>query len=116
MKKLLSVVIISGMFIGCGQVAYKKYGVGLAGTYDSKVGYSDFEIGKNKYKVTYTGGSYEDQNKVTKFAYKRAKELCVEKGFTTYKVSNTESSSTEATGSFSDSQSKKVYMLDVTCE
>ena len=123
MSKLLVVMLVflTFYFTGCGQIAYKKYG---DGTYGSKVGYSDFEIGKNKYKVTYTGGVNEDRNRIIKFAYKRAKELCEEKGFKGYKVSNTESTANDAGStithgkyqSFNDTKSQKVYMLDVTCE
>ena len=121
MKKIILSGVVIALLTGCTQIAYKKYGTG---GYASKVGYADFEIGKNKYKVSYTGGVYEDRNKVVKFAYRRAKELCKEKGFNDYDISNSESSSNK-TGStttygkfqnFTDNKSQKVYMLDVTCK
>lgn len=124
MKKILKAGIAAAIILGlsgCGQIPYKKYGVG---TYGSKVGYSDFEIGKNKYKVSYTGGVDDDRNKVVEFTYKRAKELCIEKGFKDFEISNTESTSNKTSSttthgyyqSYNDNKSQKVYMLDVICK
>jgi len=113
MKKILLLVLAIVLLGGCTQTAYKQYG----NKYPSKVGYSDFQIGKNKYKVTYTGGVYDDGNKVVEFAYRRAKELCKEKGFSDYEIANTESASNKVNYvNARNNKSQKVYMLDVTCK
>jgi len=121
----LSLITITLFLIGCGgyQVPYKKYGDDTV-AFASKVGYSDFEIGKNKHKVTYTGGVYDSQQKVTKFAYQRAKDLCTEKGFTDYEITNTTinnkpTSSDSYGGNLYKAQDVKgqtIYSLDVECK
>ena len=123
MKKILlgsSILLIAIGFNGCA-MAYKKYGEGVA----HKVGYSDFEIGKNKYKVSYAGSVSDEPQKVMEFAYKRAKDLCKEKGFDKYNITNTDmnnkitSSTTTSYGkyqpTFTDTNSKNIYSLDVEC-
>jgi len=99
MKKIILLLSVIGMlvFSGCGavDVPYKKYGD--APSWAEAVGYSDFEIGKNKYKVTYTGGVYDSAQKVMEFTYKRAKELCVTKGFNDYEFTNTTTDIKETT-------------------
>ena len=117
-----SLVILLAIGInGCAEVEYKKYG---EGGYASKVGYSDFKIGKNKYKVTYIGGVYDSPTKVMEFTYRRAKEICHEKGFSSYEISNTDtlnkstSSSSQQFGAmqFKDSKNQTMHSLDVQCK
>jgi hypothetical protein len=125
MKKLVfgTVILLTILSLsGCGEVQYKKYGEGIT----SRVGYSEFEIGHNKYKVTYTGGVYDNQQQVMKFTYKRAHDLCKEKGFNESDITNTnlnnEVSSTTTqnyglkTQSWTDTKSQKIYSLDVQCK
>lgn len=100
---------------------YKKIGEGFIG---SGVGYSDFEIGNNKFKVSYTGAVNNTADEVMKYTYQRAKELCAEKGFTSYDISNTamnQKASSSATQSFgytqyTDTTSQVIYSLDVDCK
>jgi hypothetical protein len=124
MKTLIysSLVILLAIGItGCAEVKYKKYG---QGGYASKVGYSDFEIGKDKYKITYLGGVHDSPTRVMEFTYHRAKEICQEKGFASYEISNTDtlnkstSSSSQQFGAmqFTDSKSQTMYSLDVQCK
>jgi len=127
MIKLLNALFIMSLIVlsGCGgyEVPYKKYG-DTSVAFASGVGYSDFEIGKNKYKVTYTGGVYDSSQKVTKFAYQRAKELCSEKGFSDYSITNTttdrKNTSSESYGGniykAQDQKSQSIYSLDVECK
>jgi hypothetical protein len=122
-KKVLGIVTILAVLTGCGAggIKYKKYG---GSGWASKVGYSDFNIGSNKYKISYTGGVNDDTNKVMKYAYKRAKDLCLEKGFNEYVASNSDMGS-KATGGmtenfgntqFHDNKSQTIYSLDVECK
>jgi hypothetical protein len=78
-------------------------------------GYSDFEIGKNKYKVMYAGAADNEPSTVVKFAYQRAKELCKEKGFNDFVASNANSASN--THGFNGFTSTKTsYSIDVECK
>ncbi len=126
MKKTLSFSFIGILMIGCvgNDVPYKKYGDSTGIGFASKVGYSDFSIGNNKYKVTYVGGVYDSPQKVMEFTYKRAKELCKEKEFSDYIITNT---STDRASVSSDSfgmtnykiqeqKSQSIYSLDVECK
>ncbi|MBL4730764.1 MAG: hypothetical protein JKY28_05300 [Sulfurimonas sp.] len=122
MKTIITLSAIALLLVlsGCmSPIAYKKYGDGMT----SRVGYSDFEIGKDKYKVSYMGGVHDSHHVVMKNAYRRAKEVCFEKGFENYEATNG-SMSTKDSGStsqyfgnvqFSDSKSQGLYMLDVQC-
>ena len=118
--KLLISIALLVLTSGCmSPIEYKKYGEGMT----FRVGYSDFEIGKNKYKVSYMGGVYDSPDVVMKNAYRRAKELCMEKGFNNYEASNGAMSNKDASSSsqnfgavqFSDSKSQGLYILDVQC-
>lgn len=116
-------IILVGIAViaGCSaDLSYRKQG----DTWARNVGYSDFEIGSNKYKVTYTGGVDNPPSTVMKYAYQRAKELCEEKGFNDYETMNPESSNKQTsvhavpniTGPDFDSKSQTTYSLDVTCK
>lgn len=85
------------------------------------VGYSEFELGPNKYKVSYTGGSGNEPTTVMKFAYQRAHDLCKEKGYDDFVSSNATSSSLTSgggrTGNVSfDVHTQTVYSMDVECK
>lgn len=71
-RSILLTIIVAIFLVGCGAApgtSYRKYGEGAL---TKGIGYSDFEISKNKYKVSYTGGIYSSTNEVMQFAYKRA--------------------------------------------
>ncbi|MDF1882973.1 hypothetical protein JHD49_03390 [Sulfurimonas sp. SAG-AH-194-C21] len=122
-KNILGILTVLAVLTGCGAagIEYKKYG---GSGWASKVGYSDFNIGSNRYKVSYTGSVNDDTNKVMKYTYKRAKELCAEQGFNDYAISNVDmsnkgtSSTTQSFGNqqFSDNKSQSTYSLDVECK
>ena len=123
MKKIICSVVLIFLLIGLSGCAngYKKYGVGTA----HQVGYDEFEIGKNKYKVTYTGSVTNTHQEVMKYTYQRAKELCKEKGFSNYEFYNTDMSNKESSsmttsygkyGTFTDKKSQNIYSLDVECK
>ena len=118
-----AITFIALLVSGCSvNVPYKK--LGDSPGWASGVGFSEFEIGKNKYKVSYTGGVYDSADKVMKFTYKRAKELCLEKGFKEYDITNTGMGSKAAGGmsqsygntQFNDNKSQTIYSLDVKCK
>jgi hypothetical protein len=89
----------------------------LGDSWASSVGYSDFEIGNNKYKVMYTGGVYNSPSKVTQYAYQRAKELCKEKGFNDFTASNTDAINQQShIGVDSSMKSQVTYSLEVECK
>lgn len=49
-------------------------------------GYSDSQIGQNKYLVEFKGNGYTSQVAAREMALKRAKELCQEKGFASFET------------------------------
>jgi hypothetical protein len=53
------------------------------------VGYEDFKIGENRFKVIYNGYVSNSQNDVMRFLHKRAEQLCKEHGFDAQEYSNT---------------------------
>jgi len=72
-------------FTGCASgLKYKKYGDGIP----TQVGYSDFQIKDNQWRVTYTGPRDSNPELAMKFMYKRAKELCLEKGYKDFEVNS----------------------------
>lgn len=88
MKQVL-LITLTFFLIGCGGggssgLGYKKYGVG---TYGSAVGYSDFQINDNQWRITYTGQANTSYEKTVRYMYQRAKEICLENGFKSYEVS-----------------------------
>lgn len=99
-------------------LTYRKAGE----TWASSVGYSDFELGSNKYKVSYSGGVGNDPSTVMRFAYQRAKELCAEKGFNDYAASNTESGNKISSivrsfnGTVDTPHDTFMYSMDVECK
>lgn len=126
MNKIISSVVIIAVslgFIGCVppqvDVPYKQLGdskpYGLTG-----VGYSEFKIGENKYKVTYAGEANDSDQKVMKFTYKRAIELCVYQGFNKYDITNTNGISkgiaTTSVNVETAGLNQYIYTLDVECK
>lgn len=63
---------------------YKQYGVGIP----TKVGYSDFQIKENLWNVSYTGSNGSEPQLAMQYMYKRAKELCQQKGYKDFDVIN----------------------------
>jgi hypothetical protein len=121
MNILKILAIISFTVAGCtADLSYRKLGESWA----SGVGYSDFEIGSNKYKVMYTGGVDNPPSTVMKYAYHRAKDLCAEKGFNDYVATNTESGNRQTSSHAVpniirpdfDTKSQTSYSLDVECK
>ena len=88
MKHLISIAVIAALgmsLAGCTSgLKYKKYGDGIP----YQVGYSDFKIKDNQWKVTYTGPRDSNPELAMKFMYKRAKELCLEKGYKDFEINN----------------------------
>lgn len=71
------ILILAATFVGffsCG-CATGYHASGLGG------GYTDQEVGKNKYLISFRGNGYTSIDTVRTYAFKRAKEVCVEKGF-----------------------------------
>ena len=88
MKNAILIALIL-FLVGCGGgsssgLGYKKYG---DGTYGSAVGYSDFRINDNQWRVTYSGQANTSYEKSVRYMYKRAKDICLENGFKSYEVS-----------------------------
>lgn len=79
---LVSILGLSGCLTS--GLEYKQYGVGMP----TKVGYSDFQIKENQWKVTYTGAMDSNPELAMQYMYKRAKELCIQQGFKDFDVSN----------------------------
>lgn len=80
-------------------------------------GYTDFPLGKDKYRVSYTGALGNSPSTVMKYTYQRAKEICSEQGFNDFISSNATSSAlVSGGGSINRSVSTQtVYSLDVEC-
>jgi len=114
-KSLLVISVMAIFLVGCGAApgtSYRKYD---DGGLTKGIGYSDFEISKNKYKVSYTGGIYSSTNEVMQFTYKRAKELCQENGFQDYSASNANTSMT-STLVFGQQANQVTYAMDIECK
>ena len=88
MKKTLSFSFIGILMIGCvgNDVPYKKYGDSTGIGFASKVGYSDFQIKENQWKVTYTGAMDSNPELAMQYMYKRAKEVCLKNGYKDFDV------------------------------
>lgn len=84
----------------------------------SAVGYSDFEIGKNRYKVMYSGARGNSPSTVMQYAYQRGKDLCKEKGFNDYVASNTESDSqlSEINAAVGYTKTTATYSMEIECK
>ena len=76
------------------------------------VGYESFEISKNVHKVTYNGYVTNNLSDVMRFAYKRAKEICKENGFTAQEYKNSTNSKDTLYGGFQ----RFIYSVDVHCK
>lgn len=117
MKKIV-LLFATTLLIGCASSPYMKEGTSWL---EYNVGYSDFELGENKYKVSYTGSVGDEPTTVMKYTYRRAKELCKEKGFEDYTASNATSSGiTTGGGSVGhtvfSTHTHTVYSMDVECK
>jgi hypothetical protein len=64
-------VLLTVLLSGCA-TSYKPLGWGG--------GYSDSEVGENKYIVRFSGNGYTKAAKAENYAFQRAREVCVEKG------------------------------------
>lgn len=71
-------VIAMCLVLGACSTSYQQKG--MAG------GYTDTEVGENKYLVTFRGNGFTSSSKVDEFAFQRAKELCIEKGFKNFEL------------------------------
>lgn len=80
---LFGIALISTGCVTSG-LEYKQYGNGMP----TKVGYSDFQIKDNQWNVTYTGAMDSNPQLAMQYMYKRAKELCLEKGYKDFDVTN----------------------------
>lgn len=49
-------------------------------------GYKDEHITGNRYSVTFKGNGVTDRSTVTRYAHRRAKEVCVENGYRDYRM------------------------------
>ena len=113
MKKIGLLVTVFTLAGCAADIPYTKLGESWA----SSVGYSDFEIGSNRYKVIYTGGVYNSPSIVTQYAYKRAKELCEEKGFSSYNTLHTDSiNQQDHIGIDRSLKSQVTYSLEIECK
>ena len=117
MKKLIfsvSTIIVFLGFNGCSrthQPNYTKFIYPDKVYYNIGVGYEDFEISKDTYKVTYNGYVTNNLSDVMQYAHKRAKILCKEKGFNAQEYKN----STNQSDMLYGGAKRFIYSVDVHC-
>lgn len=107
MNKLLTGLGCALAFAACAtgdlQDRYKRFGEGPG----SQVGYEDFEVRPGVFYVSYQGGgggwSLEPDSAtlVTQFFHRRAREVCAERGFTDYRVTDQQEGSRGHSGGVS---------------
>lgn len=117
MRKTI-LLLAASLLMGCGPKPYMKE---EPSWWSPGVGYSEFGIGENKYKVSYMGSVGDEPTTVMKYTYRRAKELCLEKGFEDYTASNATSSGLTSGGggignTTFDAHTRTVYSMDVECK
>ena len=83
-RDVIAIVLVVLTLAGCSGLKYKPYGKGMP----YQVGFQDFLIKEGVYKVSYTGPTNSSQQLAMKFMYKRARELCRQKGFKSFEVSS----------------------------
>lgn len=119
-KNIVLMSIVALVILGCAEVGYKKYG---DGGYGSAVGYSDFEISHNHYRVSYIGTPYDSQALVMEYAYRRGKDICKALTYNEYRFYDGEgswqksSSMTTYSGgmAFTDTKGRHSYSVSVEC-
>jgi len=77
-------------------------------------GYKDREIDNNRYLVSFRGNGYTSQSDVEEYAFRRAEELCQEKGYKRFKMENKDDS-TNITRSGDQSFNKHRVQLVISC-
>lgn len=81
-KWIVRCILLAGLLglTACGPPGYQP--IGFTG------GYTDEHIRGDVYMVEFSGNDYLSWPKANKYAHRRAKELCVENGYSDYKVLN----------------------------
>lgn len=82
----LALVVVSLGFVSCS-TPYKKFGV--AG------GYSELRLAPDVVKVTFTGNGYTSMEKAEEMAMLRLCEICLESGYTHFRIIGSGSDSRE---------------------
>lgn len=67
MQRHLSALVLSILLFGCA-TPYQATGV--------RGGFSELDLGKNRFLVTFSGNGYTSAAKTREFALRRAKEIC----------------------------------------
>ena len=80
MKNLFSIFIVGFLFTNC-TAEYQPFSF-IGG------GYENTQLETNKFSVTYYGNGYLSLEKAANFAHKRALEMCKEKGYQDFTVTN----------------------------
>ena len=90
LKGLVILVISLVLLFGCS-TPYKAQGF--------MGGFSDIQLGENIFRVSFRGNNYTSRERTLDFSLLRAAEICLEKNFRYFAIS--ESSEYEKTGTFS---------------
>lgn len=77
MKKLIVLVFVALFFCSCATGYHSKTGSG---------GYSQTQLDQNVFKVSFSGNTMSDMERVVDFALLRAAELTIENGFEYFAV------------------------------
>jgi len=118
--KLNRLTTLSSIFIllsGCSLLGPTPYApMALAG------GYSDAHIKDNLYYVEFSGNAYINRGTVFQYFHRRAKEVCLENGYSDYKIKGAADVSTEyVVGSYgsgaitASSMNKPSFAGEVIC-
>jgi hypothetical protein len=71
-------------FLGCAS-PYQREGF--------RGGYSENEMGSNRWQVTFSGNAFTSESQARSYAFRRAKEVCAENGFSDFEIQNTQDKS-----------------------
>ena len=83
LKKLITLMFISVLFIGCA-TSYKDK------SFFSGGGYSETQLDKNVFNVTFKGNKYTDRERASDLTLLRSAELTLENGFEYFIVRNSD--------------------------
>jgi hypothetical protein len=108
MKSKLLMMIAPAALAGCMMNPTPYQPIAYAG------GYKDTHIRDNVYYITFKGNGFTDSGTVVQYFHRRAKELCVEKGFRDYHVL-AEKDSSSWTAVAASAMEKPAYGGQIEC-
>jgi len=106
----IAILVALGAALGACATPYQPNGL--------RGGYKDTHLHDNVYYVAFGGNAWIDKGTAVQYFHRRAKELCVEKGFSNYRVlRESDSSQWQAVGGYGTASAyeKPVWGGEIEC-